>query len=65
MRQDDTANEVEIAAIKAFAATTKTPFKTAFAATMGVAAAQLLIIFGFFTGLTLLVTLIYLGIKYL
>ena len=50
-------NELEMTAIKAVAAASKTPFLTAFKVSMGVAAAQLLvaaIVLGSFLALTIL-----------
>lgn len=55
----DLQDQVELTAIKAFAATTKTPFMTAFKATLGVAAAQLLISVVVFGSLAAAGTLIY------
>lgn len=59
MRNSNTENDVEITAIKALAVASKTPFKTAFKATLGVAAAQLVITVVFFGGLAAVGTLIY------
>lgn len=47
-------NELESAAIGALAATTKTPFKTAFMITLGIGAARALLFFSVLAGLVLL-----------
>lgn len=59
----DFRDEVELTAIKAFAATTKTPFMTAFKATLGVAVAQLVISLVVFGSLAAAGTLIYFVVR--
>lgn len=56
----DLREETELTAIKAVAAASRTPFRTAFKATLGVAAAQLVIIVMFFGTLIVGATAIYL-----
>lgn len=53
-------DETELMAIKAIAVASKTPFRTAFKATLGIAAAQLVITVVFFGGLIVLGTTCYL-----
>ena len=52
-------NEAELNAIRALAATTKTPFRTAFKATLGVAAAQIVVATVFFCGVATVATVVY------
>lgn len=59
MRPNDVQTDLELAAVKTIATASKTPFKTAFLATMGIAAAQIVVTFLFFGGLGVIGTLIY------
>jgi hypothetical protein len=56
-------NDLETTAIKAFAATTKTPFKVAFMATLGVAAAQFLLLVLGLASLAALGLIAYVAVK--
>lgn len=53
-RNNDIGNQLEMGAVKALAAASKTPFLTAFKVTMGIAIAQLLTMILFFGGLAAL-----------
>lgn len=54
------SSSLDITAIKAVASITNAPFKTAFMATLGVGAAQLVMTFAFFGGLATIGTVLYL-----
>lgn len=51
--------DLQTAAITAIAAASKTPFKTAFMATLGVGMAQVVMLLGFFGGIAALGTITY------